>query len=309
MSKRGFLDISFSWVFAILIGAFILFLAIYGVTKFTKTASMSEDLELSKEISFLLNPLETGFEQGIMIPLKLPTESRIKVECDDFSEQGFQEIIIQQEIYNKWTDTNTGTKEYNKYLFTDGFVQGKKFYLFSQPFEFPFKISNLIYLTSSDKEYCFTGTPNSIEDELSKFNQSNIFLENCESPSRISICFGQGNSCDINVNTIDQSIKKFEEETIYYSGNALLYAGIFSDSFSYECHLNRLMKRATSLTKIYQEKATIHSRNNCDSYLSSDLGKLEAFLGTYSNSKDLKSIEGTINQLKGSNQHAECKLW
>jgi len=33
-NKKGAMDISFGWIFAVVVGAFILFLTIYGVIKF-----------------------------------------------------------------------------------------------------------------------------------------------------------------------------------------------------------------------------------------------------------------------------------
>ena len=73
MNKRGFLQISFAWLFAIIIGAFILVLAIYASTKIIKTEQLSLDAKTAKEIGVLLNPLETGFETGKTTSIKLPS--------------------------------------------------------------------------------------------------------------------------------------------------------------------------------------------------------------------------------------------
>ena len=63
-SKKAFLQISFAWLFAIIVGMVILFLAIYASTKIIKTEQIALDVETAKEIGVLLNPLETGFETG-----------------------------------------------------------------------------------------------------------------------------------------------------------------------------------------------------------------------------------------------------
>jgi hypothetical protein len=40
------------------------------------------------------------------------------------------------------------------------------FYVFSTPFEMPFKIADLIYITSTKDKYCFISPPEDIEEEL-----------------------------------------------------------------------------------------------------------------------------------------------
>ena len=57
--KKGFLQISFAWLFAIIVGIFILFLAIYGVTKLINVGQYQIDSETAKNLGILLNPLET----------------------------------------------------------------------------------------------------------------------------------------------------------------------------------------------------------------------------------------------------------
>ena len=53
-NQRGYLQISFAWVFAIIAGVFILFLAIFAVTKFTRTEQTITDCEnIMEEINEL----------------------------------------------------------------------------------------------------------------------------------------------------------------------------------------------------------------------------------------------------------------
>jgi hypothetical protein len=59
--KSGFIQIPFAWLFAIIIGAMIIFFAIYVSIKLIKTNENVATAEVGKEISVLLNPLETGF--------------------------------------------------------------------------------------------------------------------------------------------------------------------------------------------------------------------------------------------------------
>ena len=70
-----------------------------------------------------------------------------------------------QKDFNKWGDVSVDVGFENKYIFSDREVEGKKFYVFSKPFEFPFKVTDLIYMTSSLKKYCFVNAPEDIEEE------------------------------------------------------------------------------------------------------------------------------------------------
>jgi len=63
-SKKGFLEISFGWLFAIIVGAVILFLAIFASVKLIRVGQYETSVGTQEEIEILLNPLETGFESG-----------------------------------------------------------------------------------------------------------------------------------------------------------------------------------------------------------------------------------------------------
>ena len=76
-NSRGALQISFAWLFALIVGAFILFLAIFMVMKFAGTGDKVIDAETATQIGIILNPLETGFEAARSPPpMVLAAESR-----------------------------------------------------------------------------------------------------------------------------------------------------------------------------------------------------------------------------------------
>ena len=58
MEKKGYLEISFTWVFAIIIGVVILFLAIYFSSKVIDIGQTEIDAETGKEIGIFLPDLE-----------------------------------------------------------------------------------------------------------------------------------------------------------------------------------------------------------------------------------------------------------
>jgi len=200
--KRGQLQLSFAWIFAIIVGAVILFIAIYAATKVIKTGDTAVSAKTGKEISVLLNPLETGFETGVVTLLTMPVETRIYNQCSTSGNFGKQIIKISQMSFGEWTETDLETVFSNKYIFSEGVEEGSNFIIFAKPFEFPFKVSDLIYLTSSDKKYCFFKPPREIKEELSDLNQESIFVKNgAEScpENTVKVCFGNGSGCDVNV--------------------------------------------------------------------------------------------------------------
>ena len=241
MKNKGFLQISFQWLFAIVVGIVILFLTIYGVTRLIGLGERTQEMKGSKELGILLNPLETGFEEAKSSIVELQVNTRIYASCDDFGDFGKQGIRISQESFNKWPEPSEEVVFYNKYIFSEYPVEGKIMYLFSKPFEFPFKVANLIYMTSADKTYCFKNAPEDIQDELENLDMGNIQLDDCLSNS-ISICFESEIDCDIVVNYLNKYVDKSEERA-YFEGDALMYAAIFSEPPIYECQLKRLMKR------------------------------------------------------------------
>ncbi|MEJ2267685.1 MAG: hypothetical protein P8X70_01265 [Nanoarchaeota archaeon] len=256
MRKKG-LQISFSWLFAIIVGGFILFLAIYASTKLIGTEQRTMDARTGKEIGILLNPLETGL--GVTAKstfFTMPVKTRIYNKCDNYDDFGHQIIQISQKSFNKWTDTNIDISFENKYIFSEKEIEGKKFFVFSKPFEFPFKVSDLMYITSSDKRYCFIDVLEDIKEEIEELNQENLILEDCLE-NDVKICFGSGD-CDIKVNYAMGYVEK-EGKKVYFETNALMYAAIFSEPEVYECQLKRLMKRVKELAIIYREKADIVS--------------------------------------------------
>ena len=302
--EKGALQISFGWLFAIIVGAFIIFLAIFGVTKFVNTEQATVDAKTSSEIGILLNPLETSFESAKSTSFSLPAESRINNGCDDVSGNfGEQLISVSQKNFNKWTETNIDVSFPNKYIFSKEIVEGKNFYLFSKPFDFPFKVSDLVYMTSSKDTYCFDASGD-IEDEIKTINQTNLLVDDC-TDEMINICFS-GN-CDIRVHP--EYVEK-GGETLYFSGDALMYAAIFADPEVYECQLSRLMQRIEELSLIYSDKTTLVNGKGCELDMNSDLTNLNGLATDFKDSEDLSGLTNTIEELEDRNYAGGvCGLW
>ena len=304
--KKGYLQISFGWPMLISLGAVILFLAILFATRLINIGQNTGTAQTSKEIEILLNPLETSFESSKTTSFAIGKETRIYNKCSDEDFFGKQKIQTSQKTFNKWSDTGVDVSFENKYIFSEKEVEGKKFYVFSKPFDFPFKIADLIYLSSSTTNYCFVSPPFDIENELSQLEQENLFFEDCPENS-IDVCFNLGSNCDINVNYNGGYVKK-QGTNLYFEGDALMYAAVFADNDIYECQIQRLMKKVEQLSLLYREKENLIPRE-CESNLGGDLVRMSNSAGSFSDSESLNSIKNIADVLENKNDLAACSLW
>ncbi len=306
-NEKG-LEMSFAWLFAIIVGAIILLLAIYTSTRIINTEQVSLDARTAKEIGVLLNPLETSFETGKSSSMTLPTETRIYNRCNNEGTFGRQIIKVSQKTLNQWTETNVNVAFQNKIIFSEDFVEGKKFLLFSKPFEFPFKVADVIYLTPSNKKYCFINPPHDVENEISNLNQENLFVGNCPTNST-KVCFDSNSDCNVVVNYGGKYVEKDRQKFYFYS-DSLMYAAIFSNKEVYECQLKRVMQRAEQLSTLYMEKSQIVSQKGCNLNVNSELLSLSSAEDTFNNSVDLNDYMISLSQnIDSKNKIAECKLW
>ena len=309
-SKKGYLQISFAWIFAIVVGAFIIFLAIYAVNKISDSSSKVSDITLSKEIGILLNPLETGFEESKSSFFSVPKDSRISFKCEEFGTFGEQNILLRSENFNKRSQNNLEISLPNKYVFSEKNLEGKNFNLFSKVFDFPFKTATLIYITPAEKNYCFIDAPKEIEQEINNLKipeREYLFTENCPENS-IEVCFKD--DCDISVRYGFGEVNK-ERETLYFYEDALMYAAIFSDKDNYNCQLKRLMKKVASLSNLYLEKSQLNSECRQEAqFLNEKLNLLENFALNFQYSEQINfNIISLLQDIEKLNDNIGCKLW
>lgn len=306
-NRRG-IEFSFTWLFAVIIGTIILVLAIYAATKLIGTGGTETSTISAKEIGILLNPLETGFESGKTTSFSISTDTMIYNRCDNFSNFGNQKIQIRQKTFGKWNELSAEVSFQNKYIFSNNIETGNKFYVFSKPFYLPFKVSDVIYLTSDDEKYCFIEAPKNIEEELNQLKQGNLATgNNCSSfGNYIKVCFEATANCDIKVSYNQKYVEK-NKSRMYFETDALMYGAIFSDNKTYECQVKRLIMRAEELNSIYSKKAVLLSQRECNMNL--DLNGFKITTDLYEDSSDLQIIAGKANEIEEENEVAICPLW
>jgi hypothetical protein len=315
-NKKG-IEMTFAWMFSIIAGAVILFLAIYAASRLIKTAKYEVSTVTAKELSIIFEPMETGIASGKSIKASLSEETRIFNDCYDDGIFGEQRISLAVKKGKQWSKPGAEIPINNKYIFSNATTDGKKIYIFGMPFEFPFKVADIIILTT--RGYCFVNSPDAIQDELGNLNLDNMKFEvsNCTKDD-IRVCFGSsfgtGGKCDITVygtcsvdceSDFDEGYVMKEKKNIYFSGR-LIYPAIFSSPELYECNLKRLAKKAMQLALLYKDEANWLS-TKCGTVSSAELANFGQQLNALKDSKSLMVLSSQAKSL--DNQMAECELW
>ena len=317
MNKKA-IEFSFAWIFAIMVGAVIIFLAIYASTKLIKTQRTVQDTELGKELGIILNPIETSFETGKASKISFPLQTRIFNECKTTSAFGSQKLstATKSGIGEEWQSPGEQSTFYNKYLFSESIIEGEDYITFSKPFEMPFKIANLIYIWPETENYCLVNPPGEIEDEINdlKLKGFNIASKQSECPAEAKkVCF-TSSGCDIDI-TLDVSgkirgsAKKKGQDRVYFESSALLYGAIFADSKTYECQVTRLVKRASELSWLYHSKSAFLSSKGCSSNLEADLSSYANQTFSINSSSQLGNIAFNSENIRRKNNELNCKLF
>ena len=305
-NKRG-IELGFNWLFAIIVGGFILFLAIYTTTRFISTEEQVIYTETAAELVSLLDPFETGLASGKSSIINFKKPSKTFYTCDERinSPWGSQTIrFSEQTLGEEFGVEGQKITIRNKYVFAEKIVTGDRYVVFSKPFFMSYKVADLIIISSDD--YCFYDSPEDVKDELEDLNIVNVIFVNSSSKCQgIDVCFKSG-SCDIRVNSEDNYVQK-EGKRLYYTED-LLFAAIFSSSDIYECNVKRLKSKFDELAEVYINKIYIIERQGCRSNL---IPKLESIKGDIQSSRNLVDLNEEIADIDSINRAAKsgCQLY
>ena len=322
MQKKA-ISMPFNWIFAIIVGAIILFIALYASGNILTTGSTTIGVITTKQFISYFDPFETGITEGKSEPVELQKMSRLFFEvCNpDYNIFGRQSISFQEQtIGGRWVAENSSkTHIGDKYVFAENVVEGKRLVIFSFPIKFPFRIADVIAVTSG--EYCFYKTPNKVRTDIRGLNLHllNInFSDSLDGCSGKIVCFDCNNlqcrqKCDIRVSG-EENYKKGivikNNKNMYYYDN-LLYGAIFSSPEIYECNLKRLMNRLNELGKVYIDKIKIARRVDCSSVLESEIINLMNAGKQLQNSRDLLGLIPIVEEIDDINSKtsSSCRLY
>ena len=298
MKKAQF---SFVWIFALVVGGAILFLAIYGAMQAGDTASIRSNTETAKSIAILTDPLQAGFSDGSFGRISFKENTKINNICNS-NEFGNNiiSVAVQSGKNDEWSLAGSGITVSNKYIFSSEADSGKDFYVFSKPFYFPYKVADLTFLILDN--YCFVGANDDVADEIIGLNMPNIEIENCTLPNSIRVCFSSNEDCDITVD--NRRVEKGSDE-MEYVGN-LMYAAIFSDKDIYNCNVERLKYRAAQIAEEFSQKADLMSSRGCGTSMA---GSLKGWSIILNNSNSLVALESEADELDKMNENSLCRVW
>jgi hypothetical protein len=214
-----------------------------------------------------------------------------------------------------WNLPGAETAVSNKYIFSSERNSGEDYYVFSKPFKFPYKVSDLIFMTTGD--YCFKNAPTEISDEVLGLNIPNIKVSDCEDTEAVQVCFGSGSECDVTVtgNCVGGCDSRYETGVVDKEGvsmnfyGPLMYGAIFSDKGIYDCNVKRLMYRTGGIAEVFSEKADLMDARNCNSNLKSDLEFWETSTINASVGEVISLSQGRMKEIEKRNNAEACKVW
>lgn len=255
------------------------------------------------------------FLEGSFGKILFKQETRINNFCFD-EEFGKHMISVstKSDVGEEWNIPGEEVPIQDKYIFSSEASSGKEYYVFSKPFEFPYKVADLIFLTS--ERYCFLNAPEDIVEEIEGMNIPNIETDNCTSEDVIKVCFGSGSDCDVKVRGSClfgcRSVYDWGSVERYgigmdYVGN-LMYAAIFSDRGIYDCNVRRLMYRTGMIAQELIDKADLMSAQNCNTNLKVDLIYWNG-ITINATVADLNGLYSIASSFGRKNEGEKCGLW
>ncbi|PJC44431.1 hypothetical protein CO038_03800, partial [Candidatus Pacearchaeota archaeon CG_4_9_14_0_2_um_filter_39_13] len=191
MNRKGF-EFSFAWLFAILVGAVVIFLAIYATTSLIGSGRYETDTKIAAQLESILSPVGTNLEDSKFVRIGFPDETRIYNRCSSIGIFGSQLIStsVRSGIGKEWLPPGGEIESKDKYVFSKSVLQGEEAYVFVKSFEMPYDVADIITIYSG--EYCFINPGDEIEEEVMDLRLPGIniseSLEKCK-PESIKVCF------------------------------------------------------------------------------------------------------------------------
>lgn len=310
----------FAWIFAVIVGAMILFLAFYFVGTRLLGQQYEQTTIAAQSLDILLNPFSQFGEIKVMSQniITLPQLSNLTIDCNHEG-LGDNTLTVSQKNTAGVPKTTR-----DKYIFAEESAT-KKFQALSMPFEMPWRVADIVILWPYDKKYCFVKAPNFINESLGNststgLNISSIYFtgsKNSCSENSTKVCFPDS-SCDISVTIQEQSDLGHKGTTtkqgkiVYFAGDAMLYASIFSSRDLYNCNLQRLASRLNSQAIIYKEKAIALSQKGCSATFNLESLKLNSEALSKASTVNeilMASLWQSAKQVSQQNDIADCSLY
>lgn len=243
LEQRKGIEMTFNWIFSIIVGAIIL-------TFFVYFAIQNTDLfgNLSaKQVSLELDNAFSGF-QTTLVETNLEFNKPIKLEfkCENITGDVKENILINDKGKSILRD---------KIIFAPDKMEDTKFLLFTSEWKVPYKIANFIFLTSPKEQYDLENEPSDFEfvsdSNVGRKIEFNKNSAKCTTDSEKVIINYQIDEYNEYYGWICNSNGEYG-----FYGKAMIYAVIFSYNFD-DCLYSLMIEKLNLVSSLYGEKARI----------------------------------------------------
>ncbi len=277
MNKKG-VSIVFNWIFVGVVGALLLVFLISFALNLKATSEEISYSILGMKLRDMFISLSSGEEAVVLKDMPINYNDRVIFDGDHIK------------LYKK--NTNLAKTKVEEFIFSGELKKGQ-FYVWSKPWEMPFKVSNFLIINSGNG-YSFSNEPRFFDlpsefdvgsGKKVSFVQSSVFKCRESSSNDIEIIYEKeyGVVCYYKDNTLVKEVN--------FLGEAMMYGAIFAnDAEAYEKNYKRAMKRLKFLAMVYREK----SRNSLL------FAEMDRFVNDLS-SNDLRKIYEDVESIRAKN--------
>lgn len=323
MNKKAF-EIQFNWLFVLVAGTAIIIFFTVLVTRHKDISETSIKADVLKSIESIITAASVSTDTVNVLDIP---NSNIEVGCNRVSIGGV-------------------SRQYQKLiLFAPNLIKGDKLVTQTMGFSLPYKITNLLYMTSPQVRYIIIGNsefareinkslPSELKKEFYKqipeiknlnnykirfivfedFDVEGIDLTNLEKMPDADVTaikvIGDINKGEIKFYEKDGSSWSFPPETSLYFGKPSLIGAIYSDTLeNYECNMQNVFSRLSLVTQVYigRTGTLISPRQECNDYYGNALAALDSILTVSSefNEENVNDLAVAGNSLLNQNKNAQ----
>lgn len=303
--RKAAIEIQFNWIFVLIAGAIIL--TFFGGLVY-KQKTLADEEAAGSIIKNLEAEFSAARSAGGSAALLDLGKFEIDLKCEDY-------------LVGK-----LGQSVSFRPFFGPDLVKGMKLVVWSFPWDFPFKITNFIFVSSKDVGYFFVNSSDplmiSLNDDLSfRFFSSSLInsVSEVNNPAGFYKIRFVCNGCDFSNEVVsfgfpekDMSAVSFDESsktvTFYQkSGDSFVATGtapllgfddygmpsvfgaVFADSYElYDCNLKKAFRNLGVVSEVYEKRSRViaDSSSDCNVY---HLNAAEDFANIKSQSSDFSS--------------------
>ena len=271
-SKKGAIEIQFNWIFVLVIGAIILIVFSSIITRQKNLSESSKNVLILNNLDAIISGSESS--TGTINTIKIP-ETTIEFKCNQYSIASFSK---QFQVMN---------------IFAPSLLHADRLVTMTLDFSLPFRISNIVYLTSPNYRYILVGNTE-ISNHIKKIMPNETFTASYDSIGNVKFLgeeksrfiffdnfIADGQSLAPNLReyialqddkvtalNIKGDLEKGEIEFFEKSNDKFIKKGssnyvkketllgaIFSDNVElYNCVLNNVFKKINIVSQIYKGK-------------------------------------------------------